>query len=64
MFDFMVSLFAIVHELVSSMLLAYQSALLSGPLLVFRMFASLVGFSPWLRTLITVTVVLILAYMA
>jgi uncharacterized membrane protein len=43
---------------------AYQSALLMAPLILFRIFASLVGFTPWLRTLLTVLIGLTKAFMA
>lgn len=43
---------------------AYQSALLSAPLLLIRAFVSLVGFPQFLRTLVTLCVVLPLLFMA
>ena len=43
--------------------LAYQSALVTTPLVLFRIFGSLVGFS-FLNTLLTIWIVLMQAFMA
>jgi len=43
---------------------AYQSALLLTPLVVLRIFASLIDFWSWLRTLLTLLIVLPALYMA
>jgi hypothetical protein len=44
--------------------LAYQSALLTTPLLVIRMLVSLLGFPAWFRTLFTICIILPALYMA
>ena len=43
---------------------AYQSALLLTPLVLLRIFASIIGFWPWLRTLLTLLIILPALYMA
>jgi hypothetical protein len=43
---------------------AYQSALLTSPLLLIRILASLAGFTPWLRSFFTLCIICIEAYMA
>ncbi|KIY71632.1 hypothetical protein CYLTODRAFT_368987 [Cylindrobasidium torrendii FP15055 ss-10] len=43
---------------------AYQSALLTGPLLVVRILMSLIGFWQWLRTLYTWVIVFLQLFMA
>jgi hypothetical protein len=44
--------------------LAYQSALLSTPLVALRIFAALVSFPSWLQTIFTLLLVLPLLFMA
>jgi uncharacterized membrane protein len=43
---------------------AYQSALLLTPLYIVRIFASLLGFWSWLRTFLTLSIILLELYMA
>ena len=43
---------------------AYQSAMLTTPVLFFRIFGSLVGFASFLNSLLTWTLVLLQLYMA
>lgn len=67
-FDSMVGLFCItilgIKKKIESGNPAYQSALLLTPLFIIRIFASLLGFWSWLRTFLTLSIILLELYMA